>query len=77
MNNLTQRLEAAGEAGIEVLQRGTLKQIGLTIEYAYLDTAGTGGVIIEYIQSRFLGLPFPMRTSLLRQGAWLAEKTKR
>ncbi len=74
VNNLAQRLEAAGEAGIEVLQRGPLKQIGLTIEYAYLDTAGTGGVIIEYIQSRFLGLPFPMRTPLLRQGAWLAEK---
>lgn len=77
VNNLAQRLDAAGEAGIEVLQRGTLKQIGLTIEYAYLDTAGIGGVIIEYIQPRFLGLPFSMRTPLLRWGARLAEKTRR
>ena len=77
VRNLEERLDAARDARIEVLQRGTLKQLGLTIEYAYLDTVGTGGVIIEYIEATVLGLPFPMRSPLLRWGARLAEKMNR
>lgn len=77
VSNLDRRLEAAREAGITVLQRGTLKQMGLTIDYAYLDTVGIGGVIIEYVQSRFLGFRFPMRSPLLRLGAWMARKINR
>jgi hypothetical protein len=34
--------------------------MGLTIEYAYLDTTANGGVITEYIKTSFLGLPFPL-----------------
>jgi catechol 2,3-dioxygenase-like lactoylglutathione lyase family enzyme len=69
------RMRAAREAGIPVLQHALLKKLGLTIEYAYLDTTETGGVITEYIKSSFLGLPFPMNCGpLVRLSAWFAEK---
>lgn len=56
VNNLEERLQACREAGIEVLQRGKLKKLGMTIDYAYLDTLDQVGVILEFIQSRFLGI---------------------
>jgi catechol 2,3-dioxygenase-like lactoylglutathione lyase family enzyme len=75
VRDIDKRLQAAKDAGIEVIQHGLLKQMGLTIEYAYLDTLATGGVIMEFIQAGFMGLPFPMRWSpLLRMGAWLGSK---
>ncbi|MDD5748956.1 MAG: VOC family protein [Actinomycetota bacterium] len=75
VRDLEKRLEAAKNEGIEVLHRGTLNQLGLRIKYAYLDTRKTGGVIIEYIEPRFFGIPFPMRSPLIRLGAKLASKT--
>ncbi len=77
VNDVKERVRAAREAGIKVLQHGRLKQLGLVIEYAYLDSTETGGVIIEYIQSRFLGLPFSMRSPLLRLGVSLRNKLTR
>jgi methylmalonyl-CoA/ethylmalonyl-CoA epimerase len=75
VRDIDRRLSAAKNAGIEVIQHGLLEQMGLTIEYAYLDTLATGGVIMEFIQASFLGLPFPMRFSpLVRLGAWLGSK---
>ena len=64
VDDLEERLQACREAGIEVLQRGTLKQLGMTIDYAYLDTLDSVGVILEFIQSRFLGFK-------ARQWPWL------
>ena len=46
VDDLEERLLACREAGIGVLQRGTLKQLGMTIDYAYLDTLETVGVIL-------------------------------
>ena len=66
VRDLENRLRACERAGIEVLQRGTLKQVGLTIEYAYLDTVATGGVIFEYIEPRLAGMPVRMRPWLMR-----------
>jgi methylmalonyl-CoA/ethylmalonyl-CoA epimerase len=77
VRDLEERVRAAQRAGISVLQRGTLRQLGLCIEYAYLDTTGTGGVIVEFIEARFMGLPFPMRSPLLRLGAGLANRLQR
>lgn len=57
VRDLEERLRACRDAGIEILQRGTLKQKGLTIDYAYLDTREQLGLVLEYIQTRFLGLP--------------------
>ena len=60
VRDMKERLRAAEEAGVAVLQHGLLKRMGLTIEYAYLDTTANGGVITEYIKTSFLGLPFPL-----------------
>ena len=56
VNNIEERLRAFREAGIDVLNRGTLKQMGLTIDFAYMDTMEDGGVILEFIQTSLLGL---------------------
>lgn len=59
--NLGKRLTACRQRGIEILQQGTIAHLGLTIDYAYLDTVTIGGVIVEFIQSRFgklnIGMP--------------------
>lgn len=70
VNDLEERLRACEEAGIGVLQRGTLKQLGMTIDYAYLDTQDTVGVILEFIQTRFLGFQ-------ARQSPWLVKPLAR
>ncbi|NPV60088.1 MAG: hypothetical protein HPY75_10535 [Actinobacteria bacterium] len=70
VDNLEERLLACREAGIEVLQRGTLKQLGMTIDYAYLDTLDSVGVILEFIQTRFLGFK-------ARQSPWLLKPLAR
>lgn len=74
VRDVEERVEAAKEAGIEILQRGLLKQLGISIDYAYLDTTVIGGVIIEFIEARFLGIPFPLKSPLTRYGAKLADR---
>jgi len=75
VHDLDERLRAVREAGIPVLQHALLKRLGVKIEYAYLDTTGTGGVITEYIKASFMGLPVPMRFGpLVRLSAWIAGK---
>jgi catechol 2,3-dioxygenase-like lactoylglutathione lyase family enzyme len=75
VRDIEERLQAVREAGIPVLQHALLKRLGVSIEYAYLDTTETGGVVTEYIQGSFLGLPVPMRFGpLVRLTAWIAGK---
>jgi catechol 2,3-dioxygenase-like lactoylglutathione lyase family enzyme len=57
VRDLDARLEACRDAGIDVLQKGTLKQGPITINYAYLDTVSIGGVVFEYIQYRLGPVP--------------------
>ncbi|MBN2028077.1 MAG: VOC family protein [Actinobacteria bacterium] len=66
VDNLEERLLACREAGIDILQRGTLKQLGMTIDYAYLDTLDSVGVILEFIQTRFLGFKARQWPGLLK-----------
>jgi methylmalonyl-CoA/ethylmalonyl-CoA epimerase len=66
VKDLEARLSACRSRGIEILQRGVLKQMGLTIEYAYLDTVETGGVIFEFIQTRFLGFNVPQSPRIMK-----------
>lgn len=66
VRDLETRLRACREAGIEVLQRGSLKQAGLSIEYAYLDTVAIGGVIFEYIEPRLAGFPVGVHPRVLK-----------
>ncbi len=60
--------------GIKVLQRGVLKQMGMKIDYAYLDTVETGGVIFEFIQSSFFGIPAPQLPALMKLVAGLQRR---
>ncbi len=64
IRDLDARLRACEQCGIEVLQRGTLKQAGVNINYAYLETTAVGGVIFEYIEQRIGPLP-------VRPPAWM------
>jgi catechol 2,3-dioxygenase-like lactoylglutathione lyase family enzyme len=66
VRNLEPRLKACEEAGIAVLQRGSLKQSGLTIEYAYLDTVAIGGVVFEYIEPRLGKFPVKMNPWIMK-----------
>ncbi len=77
VRDLDNRLEVCRQEGIEILQRGTLKQLGLTIDYAYLDTVETGGVVFEYIQPRLAGFPVKMRPWLMKGLGRLASLTGR
>ena len=69
VDNLEERLRACRDAGIDILQRGTLKQLGMTIDYAYLDTLEEVGVILEFIQTRFLGMKARQWPFLLKLAA--------
>jgi len=73
VRDLDARLEACKDAGIEILQKGTIKQGPITINYAYLDTVSIGGVVFEYIQYRLGPVPvvFPpfVMKGLSRLGA--------
>jgi hypothetical protein len=60
VNNLEKRIEECRTAGIEVLQRGQIKSKGFTVDYAYMDTQASCGVVIEFIQSKLGPLPLKM-----------------
>ena len=74
VDNLEERLQACREAGIDVLQRGTLKQLGMTIDYAYLDTLDSVGVILEFIQTRFLGMKAKQSPGLVKMVARIQKR---
>jgi hypothetical protein len=59
VQDIDKRLKACQKLGIDVLQRGTIKDIGFTVDYAYLDTVQPAGVVIEIIQWRVGALPLP------------------
>jgi catechol 2,3-dioxygenase-like lactoylglutathione lyase family enzyme len=73
VRDIDKRLEACQKLGIAVLQRGTIKDIGFTVDYAYLDTVEEAGVMIEFIQWRVGALPLPANrllfNALCRAGA--------
>ncbi len=66
VRDLEARLEACREAGIDVLQKGTIKQGPITIHYAYLDTVSVGGVVFEYIEYRLGPIPLVLPPLLMR-----------
>jgi catechol 2,3-dioxygenase-like lactoylglutathione lyase family enzyme len=54
------RLDDFRRRGIEVVQRGTIKDSGLIVDYAYLDTVDKAGIIIELLQWRLGPLSLPV-----------------
>ena len=74
VNDFTERLRACQAAGIEVLQQGGIEEMGFRIDYAYLDTVATGGVIFELIQNRVGNLNVGMSPLLLRLALLLQKR---
>lgn len=75
VQNLDKRLDACREMGIGILQRGTIKDIGLTIDYAYLDTVDEAGIILEFIQWRLGPIPLPINKLVHNLVCWAGSRT--
>jgi len=78
VQDVDKRLYDCEQMGIGVLQRGTIKDAGFTVDYAYLDTIGHAGVILELIQWRLGPLPFPTNRMVFNlvclAGSWTVLK---
>jgi catechol 2,3-dioxygenase-like lactoylglutathione lyase family enzyme len=72
VSDIDKRLEAVDKMGIDILQSGTIKSVGKgggsVTKYAYLDTEEIGGIIIEYIQTKFIGVNIKMSRFWLELG---------
>lgn len=60
VHNINKRLDDYRKRGIEIVQRGTIRDSGLIVDYAYLDTIDQAGIIIELLQWRLGPLPLPV-----------------
>lgn len=60
VQDIDKRLDACQKLGIGLLQRGTIRDIGFMVDYAYLDTVEQAGVVIEFIQWRLGAVPLPV-----------------
>ena len=77
VNDFDTRLAACRRAGIGVLQSGMLasggKSGGSKTKYAYLDTAGTGGIIFELIETRFMAMGIQMSSFWFELGSLMGD----
>lgn len=62
VRNLHHRIEHCERNGAQVIQKGTIKSAGFTVDYAYLDTSAIGGsdLILELIQWHLGPLQIPI-----------------
>ena len=60
VQDVGKRLEECRRLGIGVLQRGTIRDAGFTVDYAYLDTVAPAGIILELIQWRLGPISLPV-----------------
>ena len=75
VQDLESRLDEAQKMGFELIQRGTIREMGIKVEYAYLDTAQTAGTVIELIQWRLGPLPMPINGAVHNLICALGSKT--
>ena len=75
VQDITKRLDACHNAGIGILQRGTISDVAFTADYAYLDTVDEAGIILEFIQTRLRPIPLPMNRFVHKVGCWAGSKT--
>ncbi len=75
VQNLDKRLDACREMGIGILQRGTIKDVGMTVDYAYLDTVDEAGIILEFIQWRLGPIPLPINKLVHNLICWAGSRT--
>jgi catechol 2,3-dioxygenase-like lactoylglutathione lyase family enzyme len=80
VNDFDRRMEAVRDAGIGVLQSGIIRSGGKVggseTKYAYLDTAETGGIIFEYIQTKFMGMAIKMSRPWFEMGVLTGDLEK-
>ncbi len=82
VRNLDRRLAHCQGNGAPVLQQGTIKSAGLTVDYAYVDASHIGGpdVLLELIQWRIGPLPVPVNRLIFNAscvlGAWTVYRGK-
>lgn len=79
VKDLEASVRACENAGIDVMHRGALRFMGMKFEYAYMDTTGVGGIIIEFIKVTFLGINVPQAPGplLLKAYSRLQRRFKR
>lgn len=75
VQDINKRLEAYRKGGIGILQRGTIKTAGVRVDYAYLDTVGLAGVIIELLRWRLGLLPLPVNRVTFNMACRIGSRT--
>jgi len=75
VQDIDKRLDAYRKSGIEVLQRGTIREAGVRVDYAYLDTVGQAGIIIELLRWRLGMLPLPVNRVTFNIACGMGSKT--
>ena len=75
VGDIDRRLDRCRRMGIGILQRGTIRDIGFTVDYAYLDTFDRAGVILELIQWRLGRMPVPVNRFVFNLLALVGEKS--
>ena len=75
VQDLESRLDEAQKMGVGLIQRGTIREMGIKVEYAYLDTAETAGTVVELIQWRLGPLPMPINGTVHNLICSLGSKT--
>jgi methylmalonyl-CoA/ethylmalonyl-CoA epimerase len=80
VSDIDRRLEGLRELGVGVIPSGYLKSTGKAggshTAYAYLDTTSIGGVILELIQTKFIGVTIQMSRFWFELGALTGDVKK-
>ncbi len=76
VTGIEKKLASLRGAGVEPLQSGVIKSGKAVVKYAYLDTAGTGGVILELIDTTLMGVPLKMSGFMMKVGCLLGDAEK-
>ena len=75
VRSLEKRLMQCRDMGIGILQRGTIKDTGVTVDYAYLDTVEEAGTILEFIQWRVGPVPLAVNRYTFKLACSLGPKS--
>ena len=76
VTGIEKKLARLRGAGVKPLQSGVIKSGKAVVKYAYLDTAGTGGVILELIDTTLMGVPLKMSRFTTEVGCLLGDAEK-
>lgn len=75
VRDIDRRLDECQRIGVDTLQRGTIRDSGFTVDYAYLDTVDRAGIILELIQWRLGPIPAPVSRSVHNFVCWAGSRT--